>query len=140
MNKTPGWYLPTAIVALLWNLLGCMAFFSDARLSPEDIAKMSQDQQALYNSRPTWALAATGIAVIGGAAGCLGLILRKRWAQPLLIASLLGVIVQDYGMFVLSGQGAQASPAVIGLQALVLVVALALVMLARKAIARGWIG
>jgi hypothetical protein len=140
MNKAPGWYLPTAIVALLWNLLGCMAFLSEVRITPDDVARMSQTQQALYHSRPMWGLAATGIAVIGGAAGCLGLILRKRWAQPVLIASLIGVVVQDYGMFVLSGLGAQASPMVIGLQALVLVVAIALVLLARKAIARGWIG
>jgi hypothetical protein len=140
MNKAPGWYLPTAIVALLWNLMGCVAYLSDVRLTPEDIAKMSQEQQALYQSRPTWAIAATAIAVWGGAAGCLGLILRKRWAQPLLIASLLGVIVQDYGLFVLSGQAAEASPAVIILQGLVLLVAVALVMMARKAIARGWIG
>ncbi len=140
MNKAPGWFLPTAIVALLWNLMGCMAYLSDVRLTPEDIAKMSQAQQALYHSRPMWAISATAIAVWGGAAGCLGLILRRRWAQPLLIASLLGVIVQDYGMFVLSGLGAEASPMVIGLQATVLLVAIALVMMARKGIARGWLG
>lgn len=139
MNKAPGWYLPAAIAALLWNLMGCMAYLMDVRVTPEDVAKMSQAQQALYHSRPAWAVAATAIAVWGGAAGCLGLILRKRWAQPLLIASMLGVIVQDYGMFVLSGAAAEAGPAVIGLQALVLVVAVALVMMARKAIARGWI-
>ena len=139
MNRAPGWFLPTAIVALLWNLMGCMAYLSDVRLTAEDIAKMSQADQALYQSRPMWAVAAYAIAVWGGAAGSLGLVLRKRWSQLLLIASLLGVIVQDFGMFVLSGAGAEASPAVIGLQSLVLVVAVALVMLARKAIARGWI-
>ena len=140
MNKAPGWFLPTAIVALLWNLLGCMAYLSDVRLTPDDIARMSQAQQALYHSRPMWAISATAIAVWGGAAGCLALILRRRWAQPLLIASLLGVIVQDYGLFVLSGGGAQASPAVVILQGLVLLVAIALVMMARKGIAYGWLG
>ena len=139
MNKAPDWYLPTAIVALLWNLMGCMAYLSDVRLSPEDIAKMSQADQVLYQSRPTWAIAAYAIAVWGGAAGSLGLILRKRWAQPLLIASLLGVIVQDFGLFALSGLAAEAGPTVILLQATVLLVAVALVMMARKAIARGWI-
>lgn len=139
MNKAPGWFLPTAIVALLWNLIGCMAYLSDVRITPEDVAKMSEAQQALYHSRPMWAIAATAIAVWGGAAGCLGLILRKRWAQPLLIASLLGVFVQDYGLFVLSGAGAEASPVVIGLQGMVLLVAIALVMMARKGAARGWL-
>lgn len=139
MNKAPGWYLPTAIVALLWNLMGCMAYLSDVRLTPEDIAKLSQAQQALYNTRPAWAVAATAIAVWGGAAGCLGLVLRKRWALPLLIASLLGVIAQDIGLFVLSGVAAEAAPMAIILQGVVLVVAVTLVILARKAVAKGWV-
>lgn len=140
MNKAPGWYVPTAIVALLWNLMGCMAYLGDVRMTPEDVAKLSEAQQALYNSRPMWAVAATAIAVWGGAAGCVGLILRKRWSQPLLIASLLGVLVQDFGMFVLSGAAAEAGPVAIVLQAVVLAVAVALVMMARKGIARGWLG
>lgn len=140
MNKAPGWFLPTAIIALLWNLLGCAAYLSDARLTPDDIAKLSQAQQALYHARPMWAISATAIAVWGGAAGCIGLILRRRWSQPLLIASLLGVIVQDFGLFAISSGGAEASPAVIILQGLVLLVAIALVMMSRKGSARGWLG
>ncbi len=139
MNKAPGWFLPIAIVALLWNLIGCMFYLGDVRMSPADVAKLGQAQQILYNTRPAWAVAATAIAVWGGAAGCVGLILRKRWAQPLLIASLLGVIVQDYGLFVLSGVAAEAGPMMIILQGLVLLIAVALVMMARKASARGWI-
>ena len=30
-----------AIVALLWNLLGCVAYLSDVTMSPEAIAQMS---------------------------------------------------------------------------------------------------
>ena len=102
MTVRPKWFLPVSILALVWNLMGCAAYLSDAMLTAEDIAAMDATQQALYNSRPAWAVAATAVAVWGGAAGSLALILRKRWAQPLLIASLLGVIVQDIGLFVLS--------------------------------------
>ena len=108
MEQPPKWFLPVAIAALLWNLLGCAAYLSDVMLTPEDIAKMTADQQALYAARPSWSVAATAIAVWGGAAGCLGLIMRKRWALPLLIASLAGVIVQDVSLFGLSGAAAQA--------------------------------
>lgn len=139
MNPAPKWYLPVAILALLWNLLGCVAYLGDVMLTPDDIAKMSPDQQALYAARPAWAVAATAIAVWGGAAGCLGLVLRRRWALPLLLLSLAGVIVQDVALFVVSSAAAQAGTVAYVLQGLVLAIAIGLVLLARKAIARGWI-
>jgi len=137
MEQPPKWFLPIAITALLWNLLGCAAYLSDVMLTPEDVAKMTADQQALYAARPAWSVAATAIAVWVGAAGCLALIVRKRWALPLLIASLAGVIVQDVSLFGLSG--APIQPVALVLQGLVLVIAIGLVLLARKAAARGWI-
>jgi hypothetical protein len=124
---------------MIWNLLGCAAYLADVTITQEDVAKMSAAQQALYASRPAWAVAATAIAVWGGAAGCLGLILRKRWATWLLIASLGGVIIQDVGLFALSEAASQAGPIAFVLQGLVLVVAVGLVLLSRKASARAWI-
>lgn len=139
MNAVPKWYLPITILALLWNLMGCAAYLSDVMLTPDDIARMPVAQQALYAARPAWAVAATAIAVWAGAAGCIGLIWRKRWATPMLVASLLGVIVQDVGLFALSGVALQGAAVVTALQGLVLLVAIGLVVLARKASARGWI-
>ena len=139
MKPAPKWYLPVAILALLWNLLGCAAYLGDVMLTPDDIATMSPAQQALYAARPAWAVSATAIAVWGGAAGCLGLVLRKRWALPLLVLSLAGVIVQDVALFVVSSAAAQAGTVAYVLQGLVLAIAIGLVLLARKAIARGWI-
>ena len=118
---------------------GCAAYLSDVMVTPDDVARMSAEQQALYAARPAWAVAATAIAVWGGAAGCLGLILRKRWAVPLLIASLAGVIVQDLALFLLTGAAAQAGMVAMLLQGIVLLVAIGLVLLARKAATRGWL-
>ncbi len=102
MNAPPSWFRVVAIVALLWNLLGCVAFFLDFRLSPDDLAKLSAAQQALYAARPGWAIAATAIAVFGGVLGCIGVLLRKKWAFAVLVLSLLGILVQDFGLFVLA--------------------------------------
>lgn len=140
MSPTPRWYMPVAIVALLWNLLGCFAYLSDVTMSPEAIAKLTPAQQQMYASRPAWSVAATAIGVWFGAAGCLGLILRKRWATPLLLASLLGVVVQDVALFVMSGAAAAAGPVAYVLQGCVLVVSILLVVLARTAATRGWLG
>jgi len=139
MNTAPKWFLPVAGVALLWNLVGCAAYLSDVMLTPEDVAKMDAAQQALYASRPAWAVAATAVAVWGGAAGCVGMLLRKRWALPLLLASLAGLVVQNLGLFVISDAASLAGPGVYALQGMVLLIAIGLVLLARRAIARGWI-
>jgi hypothetical protein len=82
-------------------------------------------------------VAATAVAVWGGAAGSLGLILRRRWATPLLIASLLAVIAQDISLFVLGS--AAADPIAMTLQGLVLLIAIGLVLLARRASRLGWL-
>ena len=137
--KTPAWFKVVAVVALLWNLLGCIAFFFDLRLSPEDLAKLPEAQQALYAARPGWAVAATAIAVFGGVLGSIGMILGKRWALPVLVLSLLGILVQDFGLFVRADGASLAGPVADVMQGIVLVVGVGLVLLSRKGIARGWL-
>ncbi|MFM1783473.1 MAG: hypothetical protein RIS14_1226 [Pseudomonadota bacterium] len=137
MSARPKWYLTVSILALLWNLMGCAAYLSDVMLSTEDIAAMDATQQALYNSRPAWAVAATAVAVWGGAAGCIGLILRKRWSARLLEISLAGVIVQDIGLFILSG--VNPGSFVMAMQGVVLLIAIGLAVLSRKAITNHWL-
>lgn len=139
MSDVPKWFKIVAAVALLWNLLGCAAYLADVTLTPEDLAKMSPEQQELYASRPTWAVAATATAVWCGAVGCLGLLLRKRWSNAFLVLSLLGVLAQDVALFGMSNAVAVSGAAVVFLQGLVLVVAVGLVFLGRRAQAQDWL-
>jgi hypothetical protein len=67
------------------------------------------------------------------------LIVRKRWSYPILLISLVGVIVQDVALFGFSKAASQAGTVAIVLQGVVLLVAVGLVFLARKAIRLGWI-
>lgn len=136
---TPSWLKPVAVVALLWNLLGCVAYISDVTMSAEAVAQMTPAQQALYQSRPAWAVSATAIAVWGGALGSIGLFLRKRWAVPVFAASLAGIVMQDLALFVLTDAAVQGGAAVFVLQGLVYVIGMALLLLARRAAARGWL-
>lgn len=137
MEQAPKWYMPVAIVALLWNLIGCMAYLSDVMMSPDALAKMTEAQQAMRAARPAWSVGATAVAVWFGAAGCVGLIARKRWATPLLVASVVALIVQDVSLFMLAG--AKADSNALGLQGLVLLIGIALVWMARTATAKRWI-
>lgn len=140
MNNAPKWLSPVAVVALLWNLLGCYAWVTDMRATPEQIAAMGQDMVRLHAALPPWLPTATGVAVLGGAVGCLGLLLRKRWATKLLWLSLAGVVGQDAGLFVIAGGASLAGMAATVLQAVVLAVAIVLVLLARRAERAGWLG
>ena len=108
-------------------------------LTAEDIAQLSEAQQAIYAARPAWAVGATALAVWGGALGCLGLVLRKRWSWGLLLLSLLGVIVQDIGLFGMTNAASAVGSTALVLQGVVLLVAIGLVMLARRAIKNGWV-
>ena len=139
MTQAPKWFRVAAIIALLWNILGCLAFVADLQLKPEDIAKLPEAQQALYASRPAWSIAATAIAVFGGTLGCIGLILKRKWAFVLLLLSLLGILGQDIAMFVLANAAEAAGSFAIVLQSVVLIVGVWLVLLSRKAMASGWI-
>lgn len=138
-SPVPRWFTIVAVVALLWNLLGCAAFASDLMITPADLATLSPDQQAMYAARPAWGLAATGLAVIGGALGCIGLLLRKRWSVPLFALSLAGIVAQEFGIFVLADGARTAGAAAAILQGIVVLVGIGLLLLARRASARGWL-
>ncbi len=140
MTPAPKWFTPVVIVALLWNLLGCLAFAADAMMTKEAVAKLPEAQQALYNARPAWALAATGVGVICGALGCVALLMKRKWATPLFVLSLLGVIAQDLALATLAGAVAAFGIVPIVLQSVVLIVCVLLVFFARKAAKAGWIG
>ncbi len=138
MTPAPKWFTPVAVVALLWNLFGVYAYLMNVMMKPEDIAALPASEQAMYNNFPVWAVAGMAIAVWFGALGCVALIIKKGWAVPVLTLSLVGLVVQDIGMFTMDTGGAAMS-AGMAMQGVVLVVSIALVMLARKAKAQGWI-
>jgi len=53
--------------------------------------------------------------------------------------SLLGILVQDFGLFVLARGASLAGPVAIVMQGIVLTASIGLVLLSRKGIARGWL-
>jgi hypothetical protein len=62
------------------------------------------EQRAYFEGLPFWAVAFWAIGVFGGAIGCLLMLFQKRLAVPLLMASLIGAIVSNFGpLFFLGG-------------------------------------
>ena len=136
MSALPKWYKPLVVVALLWNLVGASAYLMDVTTSPDTVAKMTESQRVMYESRPVWFVVAYACAVWFGVGGSLGLVLRKRWATPLLVVSLFGLVAQDAALLLRPEVRADAT--VVGLQGAVLVIAVLLLVLARRSEAHGW--
>lgn len=139
MNKPPIWFYIVVVVALLWNAAGLMAVVADLRMSPSDLAALPADQQALYAARPGWSVVGSLVAVLGGTLGSLLLLLRKRWASLVFVFSLVGVVVQDLGIFVIAGAAKGGNLVPIVLQSLVLLIAVGLLLLARHAQSKAWL-
>jgi hypothetical protein len=137
--KPPLWFTLLAGLALLWNLAGLLAVVADLRLSAADIAALPAEQQAMYAARPLWSVVASVVAVAAGTLGCLALLLRRRWSLALLYLSLAGVLLQDIGIFLVAGAARTGNPVPLVLQSLVLVIAIGLIALARRATARSWL-
>lgn len=135
----PGWFKVVAGIALVWNLLGVMAYLQQSFMSPEALAALPEAQRALLEATPSWAHAAFAISVHGGALGCLALLLRKNLAFPLLVLSLLAVIVQMIYSFFISNSFEVFGPGGMIMPVMVIVIAIYLVFLAKKAKENGWI-
>lgn len=130
------WYMPAAIVSLLFMVLGCAALAMHVTADP---ATLPLDQRALFEAEPRWVLAASAAGFIAGLIGGLFLVLRRKAAVPLLLVSLLGVLVWFAGMFATPEfRDLLSTDEIAGL---VVVVALTwtIFWLARHSLQRGWL-
>ncbi|MBT8303121.1 MAG: hypothetical protein KJP09_01515 [Bacteroidia bacterium] len=99
-TKLPVWFWIISIAGLVWNLLGVVAYLGQAYMTDEQMALLPEADQNWYNNVPAWVTAAFAIAVFAGTLGCIALLLRKRWAVPLFMLSLIGVLAQQvYNFF-----------------------------------------
>jgi len=85
-------------LATLWNGFGCFDYFMTRTRGTAYIESMmhTDDGEAIMayiNGFPIWAAAGWGLGVWGGLAGAILLLMRHRWAVPVLLASLVGAIV-----------------------------------------------
>jgi len=139
MNKVPAWFYVLAAVALLWNLIGAAAVIMNFMITPEAMASLPLEQQQLYADTPLWSSYASLLAVVAGSLACLSLLIKKAWAYPLLLISIVGLVVQNIGIFVVVDAVSVVGEIVLIMQGLVGLIAVALVFLAKYAINKEWI-
>ena len=138
-KKPAVWFWIISAVALLWNLLGVMAFVMQLTMSDEAKAKLPELEQTMYASIPSWYMPAFGLAVVAGALGCLCLLLRKKLALLLFILSLIGIAAQQLYMFGLSDIGKSMNGAQLGMTLSIPVIAVLVLLLAKSAGSKGWL-
>jgi hypothetical protein len=138
-NKPPVWFWIVSVVALIWNGMGVMAYLGQAYMSDDALAALPEAEQALYANVPAWATAAFAIAVWGGLLGCLALLLRKKWAKPVLLLSLIGIVVQMiYNLFLSEAMDVYGPGGAI-MPIMVIVIGIFLVWFSKKSASEGWI-
>ena len=135
----PVWFRVIAVVALLWFLMDMSMFFMRVLMSEEGLNAMPANQQHLYRNMPLWVNIVFAGEVFGGALGSVGLLFRKKWALPLFVVSILGVLSQTFHVWfradAISVMGAFAVVAPL----VAMLIGVGVIVLAKSAITKGWL-
>src|SRR6478609_3099841 len=88
-----------SVLALLWNIMGVTAYVMQVTMTPEAIAALPVEQQAMYTNVPTWATSAFALATWGSLVACVALLMLKKLAGPIFVASFAAIVVNMYYSF-----------------------------------------
>ena len=138
-TKPPVLFWVIAGLALAWNLMGVGAYLFETMSDAAALsaAGYTEFEVTSVATRPAWVTGIFAIAVFGGAIGCLGLLLRKKWALLPLMISLAAVLAQQVYMWGMTEAAAHISGAEWIMPVMIPVIAAFLVWFARKKIAKG---
>lgn len=138
-GRVPGWYWAVAILALLWEAMGCFAYVTQVSMNSDALARLPAEQREIWAAMPAWATGAYAIAVWVGLIGAFGLLLRRRWARLAFAVSLIGVIVQFGWTFLATDILNSIGPSAAAFPAFILLVAAFLLWFSGMATKRGWL-
>jgi hypothetical protein len=129
------------IIGGLWSSMGVVSFMLTQMKVEAVMSRFPPEQREYFESFPLWAVAFWGIGVFGGVIGCLLLLLKKRLAFPVLLASLIGAIVSNLGpLFLLGGLEVMRGTNALGFTAIPIGFAAFLAFYARAMSKKGVLG
>lgn len=144
-NKLPVWFWVITGFLVLWGLMGVWVYYDFATSTPESMAKYIADgvyTQAYADSllnTPVWHTAIFAMAVLSGLLGALCLVLRRVWAVPLYVISLLCIVISFFYMFVVVKSHTMMSGGQIGMEGVVFALGILGVWFSRMAKAKRWL-
>lgn len=125
------------VLALIWNLIGVAAFVMQLALPAEALQAMPPERRAIYEATPAWLYLFYALATFGGALGAAALLLRRRWAAPVFAIALAALLLQIVAGYATTPAWAIGGLASLGFPVLLVGVAAALLVFARRMAARG---
>ena len=135
-DKVPAWFWAAAGLALLFEIFGCYMYIAQVSV---DRATLPLDQRAMWDATPTWMVAAYATAVWVGVVGAALLLLRRKLAVPVLLVSLIAVLVQFSGLFLVPQLRQTVPDTALAGPVAIIVICYAIFQLARLAHKRGWL-
>lgn len=132
-------YWVVGVLATAWNSVGVLQYVASVQRTPEAFAALPEAERALVAATPAWVTGAFAVAVFGGVAGSLMLLLRSRWSGTVLALSLLAAIAQFGYLYGVAGAYAVFGNAGAGMAGAIIVIGAFLVWYAGRAKARGWL-
>lgn len=134
MNKR---FWIVAALFLLWNIAGDAAYLMQSTMDLDALAATDPVGAQVIRSMPRWAWSAYAVAVWGGTAGAIAVLLRRRLATALFGVSLLGVVVQFGWTFLGTSLIQQKGVGVVAFPLLVAVITVVEIVWARRQSAAG---
>lgn len=119
--------------------MGVMAYIMHVTMTPEALQALPVEEQALYTDIPTWATAAFAIAVWGSTLGCILLLIRNKFAVPVLSIAFAGILVQMVHQLAISKSIEVYGPGGMIMPVMIIFIGGFLIWYARKARAMGWL-
>ena len=137
-SKPPVWFWVVSVLALIWNLMGVKAYLDQAFGSGNALQDVANSLDKAINPTPAWVTAAFAIAVWGGAAASLLLLLRKKLAHTIFIVSLIGIVAQMFYNFFIANVS-DFGPGGISMPIMIIAFGIGLVFFAKKGKEAGWL-
>ena len=138
-EKTPAWFWIVAGIALIWNLMGAGAYWTDVTMGPDAIRQLPQAQQDLRAATPSWLTGVYAIAVFSGLAAAIALCVKQMAAIPLFAVSLVAVVVQMGYVFLGMGAADVLGPQAMVFPGIIIVLGAFLLWFSIKSRGRGFI-
>jgi uncharacterized membrane protein YphA (DoxX/SURF4 family) len=132
-TKRRPWHLwVVGLIALVWNSMGAMDYFMTQTKNEAYMGQFTPEQLEYFYGFPAWVVSAWAIAVWGGVLGALLLLLRKRHAVWVFLASFIAMVVTTIHNYGLSdGMKVMGDAFSLVFSAVIFLIALALLLYAR---------
>ena len=136
-EPTPRHVWAVGIFALLWDSLGAFDYLMTQTQNEQYMSQFTPEQLEFFYGFPTWLVAVWAIAVWGGVLGSVLILMRKRWAAPVLGISFGAMVLTSIHNFGFANGLEIMGPMGAVFSVLIFVIALALWMYARAMVRKG---